>query len=89
MNSTSIFQARIDPQSKAAIKIAAGLRGISQTDYLKAILIPFAKAEIVEAESGGIKLSPLEQIDFWNALNEPIQLTSKQKQLGLKMKEFL
>lgn len=86
---TSIFQARLDPVSKSFLEKAAKLRGISQTDYLKAILIPFAKQEVLDAEKGGLKLSKSEQIEFWNALNEPVKLTKNQKRLSKKMKEFI
>lgn len=86
---TSIFQARLDPGSKSIIEKAAKLRGISQTDYLKAILIPFAKQEILEAENGGVKLSKIEQSEFWQALNEPVKLTINQKKLSQRIQEFL
>lgn len=86
---TSIFQARLDPISKSFLEQAAKLRGISQTDYLKAILIPFAKQEVLDAEKGGIKLSTQEQEEFWDALNEPVKLTKNQKKLSKKMKEFM
>jgi len=88
-SATSIFQARLDPISKSFLEQASKLRGISQTDYLKAILIPFAKQEVLDAEKGGVKLSKIEQEEFWNALNAPVKLTKNQKDLGEKMKELL
>jgi len=86
---TAIFQARLEPASKFIIKKAADLRGISQTDYLKAVLLPFAKREIAESGKGGLVLSENEQIEFWEALNQPVKLTESQKALSQKIKEFL
>ena len=87
--STSFFQARLDPEEKGLIVKAAKLRGISQTDYLKAILIPFAKQELSDAEQGGVKLSKDEQELFWKALNKRVVLGKKQKEMSVKIKEFL
>jgi uncharacterized protein (DUF1778 family) len=73
---------RVDDESKAAIAIAAKLRGISVSDYVRTIIVPQARREIDAASGQTLCLSPDEQLTFWNALNEAPVLTVAQRKLG-------
>lgn len=80
--STGTLMVRLDQKSKRAIAAAAVLRGISISDYVRSVVVSFAKRELQAAEENVITLTPDEQLAFWNALNEPVRLTKAQRELG-------
>ena len=77
---------RVDKTSKALITKAAGLRGISTSDYVRTVMIGQARREVDEARTKVIALSPDEQLLFWTALQKPEKLTKRQRKLGELMR---
>jgi uncharacterized protein (DUF1778 family) len=77
---------RLDEESKSVLTRAAELRRISVSDYVREVTIKQAQREVRDAEEQIITLSPEAQLAFWTALNEPVQLTEAQKQLGKLMR---
>jgi uncharacterized protein (DUF1778 family) len=77
---------RLDAESKACLAEAAKLRGISLSDYVRAVTVPQARREVRAAREQTLALTPAEQLDFWNALAAPPALTESQKRLGLLMR---
>jgi uncharacterized protein (DUF1778 family) len=77
---------RLDEESKSILRRAAELRRISVSDYVREVTIKQARREVRDAEEHIITLSPEAQLAFWTALNEPVQLTEAQKQLGALMR---
>ncbi len=45
-----------------------------------------ARREVESAGEQVITLAPEEQLAFWNALNQPVQLTEAQRRLGSIMR---
>jgi uncharacterized protein (DUF1778 family) len=82
----SPLMVRLDSKSKASLADAAALRGISVSDYVRAVLIPLAQREVAAASQRTIVLSPDEQLAFWNALHAPVRLTPAQRRLGRVMR---
>jgi uncharacterized protein (DUF1778 family) len=76
---------RLDEESKAFLTKAAALRRLSVSDYVRTITIAQARKDVEAAQSNVLSLSPQEQLDFWNALHEPVKLTPAQKKLGRVM----
>ncbi|MCP4406554.1 MAG: DUF1778 domain-containing protein [Gammaproteobacteria bacterium] len=83
---TTTLMVRLDEASKACIAKAAQMRHISISDYVRSITVTQAEREVREAERQMIALAPHEQLAFWNALNEPPELTDAQKALGALMR---
>ena len=83
---SSNLMVRLDDESKAFIAKAAGLRQISISDYVRTVTVAHARREVTEAEQNTIALSPEEQLEFWNALNETRRLTQAQIELGVIMR---
>jgi uncharacterized protein (DUF1778 family) len=79
---------RLDEESKDILTRAAELRHISVSDYVREVTIAQARREVRDAEEHVITLSPEAQLAFWKALNEPVQLTEAQKQLGALMRSL-
>jgi uncharacterized protein (DUF1778 family) len=77
---------RLDEESKALVLRAAGLRRISVSDYVRAVTVAQARREVLAAREQVFALTTDEQLAFWNALNEPPQLTDAQRQLGTVMR---
>jgi uncharacterized protein (DUF1778 family) len=77
---------RLDEESKGFLKRAAELRRISVSDYVRQVTVAQARREVRAAEEHIITLSPEDQLAFWKALNEPVQLTEAQKRLGAIMR---
>jgi uncharacterized protein (DUF1778 family) len=77
---------RLDDASKRSLEEAAELRRISVSDYVRAVTVPQAESEVRAARENVIRLSPVEQIALWTALNEPPKLTAAQKRLGAIMR---
>jgi|JI10StandDraft_1071094.scaffolds.fasta_scaffold133647_2 uncharacterized protein (DUF1778 family) len=77
---------RVDSASKALITSAAGMRGISTSDYVRTVVVGQARRELEEARTKAIVLSADEQLLFWTALHKPGRLTKRQRKLGELMR---
>ena len=77
---------RLDERSKALLKKAAALRGISVSDFVRIVTVEQARREVEGAKSNVIVMTPDEQLAFWNAINETPILTEAQKRLGAMMR---
>jgi uncharacterized protein (DUF1778 family) len=77
---------RLDEQSKRCLTEAAGLRHISVSDYVRSVTVPQARREIQAASAQVVALTPDEQLEFWNALNQEPVLTKTQRRLGAIMR---
>jgi len=64
---------------------AARLRGISLNEYVTQVAIAQARKDIEAAMEHPIVMTPCELSAFWNALNSPVALTEKQKNLARLM----
>jgi uncharacterized protein (DUF1778 family) len=84
--SGSPLMVRLDVQSKEALVRAAELRGISVSDYVRTVTVAQARRETAAAEGHVIRLTPDEQLAFWNALAQPPRLTAAQRKLGKLMR---
>lgn len=85
-SSTSPLMVRLDKTSKAALRDAAKLRGISVSDYVRTVTVAQARREVDSARQQIISLSAEEQLAFWRALQDPRPLTRAQRQLGRIMR---
>ena len=83
--STSLM-VRLDAVSKDHIARAAKLRYVSISDYVRTVVVAQAQRELSAAEQRVIALTPDEQLAFWQALNEPAQLSDAQQALGALMR---
>lgn len=83
---TSPLMVRLDEKSKQSLAAAAELRRISVSDYVRTVTVPQAEREVQAARENVIRLSPEEQLAFWNALNETPKLTPAQRRLGAMMR---
>jgi uncharacterized protein (DUF1778 family) len=77
---------RLDEESKAYLVLAAELRRISVSDYVREVTIAQARREVHSAREQTVALSPDEQLIFWNALSAPVRLTAAQRRLGSVMR---
>jgi uncharacterized protein (DUF1778 family) len=77
---------RLDEQSKAYLTQAAGLRGISLSDYVRTVTVAQARREVLAARDQALALTPEEQLAFWDALAAPPELTEAQRKLGSVMR---
>jgi uncharacterized protein (DUF1778 family) len=77
---------RVDRPSKSMITRAARLRGGSASDYVRSVVVAAARRELEESRSATMKLTAAEQLAFWRALREPVQLTPRQKELARMMR---
>jgi uncharacterized protein (DUF1778 family) len=84
-SASSTLMVRLDESSKSSIAKAAQLRHISISDYVRSVTVTQAEREVQGAEERLIVLAPHEQLQFWNALDEPAELTDAQKALGTLM----
>ena len=82
----SPLMVRLDARSKEALVRAAELRGISVSDYVRAVTVAQARRETAAAQQQVIYLAPDEQLAFWNALAQPSRLTPAQRRLGKLMR---
>jgi len=83
---SSTLMVRLDESSKSSIAKAAQLRHISISDYVRSVTVTQAQREVQAAEQRLIVLAPHEQLQFWQALNEPVELSDAQKDLGALMR---
>jgi uncharacterized protein (DUF1778 family) len=73
---------RVDRRSKALLRKAAAARGLSVSDYVRSRVVPLARQDIAEADTGVLKLSRDDQIALWRALQSPPSPTAAQRALG-------
>jgi uncharacterized protein (DUF1778 family) len=77
---------RLDRNSKKLVQRVATLRGVSTSDYVRSVVLASARRDLLEAERNVIALDAAAQLAFWNALNEPVELTAAQRRLGEVMR---
>jgi uncharacterized protein (DUF1778 family) len=82
----SPLMVRLDSETKQCLAEAAGLRQLSVSDYVRAVMVPQARREVRAARENIVALTPEEQLSFWNALNEAPKLTAAQRRLGSVMR---
>src|SRR5437016_1106654 len=73
---------RVDRRSKELLRKAAEARGLSVSDYVRSRIVPLARQDVVEADTGVLKLSRDDQIALWQALQNPPPPTDAQRALG-------
>lgn len=84
--SVSPLMIRLDAESRAFIVQAAKLRRISVSDYVREVMVPQARREVLAAREHVVCMRPEEQLAFWNALNRVPILTDAQRRLGAAMR---
>jgi uncharacterized protein (DUF1778 family) len=77
---------RVDAPSKTIIGRAARLRGVSASDYVRLVVVAEARRDLDEARTRTIRLSPPDQLAFWQALQRPTALSPRQRALGRLMR---
>ena len=77
---------RLDGESKECLVRAAELRRISISDYVRQVAIGQARREVESARAQTVALTADEQLAFWNALREPVELSAAQRRLGAVMR---
>ena len=85
-NASTSLMVRLDPDSKTFVARAAEMRHVSVSDYVRSVVVAQARREIQAAEQQVIALTPAEQQEFWQALQEPTTLTAAQQALGTLMR---
>ena len=86
---TAHLQVRCDRALKGILERAASLRGLSVSDYVRSRVVPLAKQDIAEAETGVLRLPRDAQIAFWLALQQGRKPTPAQRRLGKQVRELL
>ncbi len=82
----SPLMVRLDHDSKACLQEAAKLRQVSVSDYVRLVTVAQARREVLAARDQTIRMTPEEQLAFWNALHEPVKLTPAQRKLRAVMR---
>jgi hypothetical protein len=59
---------------------------MSLSDYVRAVMIPQARREVLAAREQTLALTPEEQLAFWNALAGSPRLTEAQRRLAPMMR---
>jgi uncharacterized protein (DUF1778 family) len=77
---------RMDSVAKKLVTRAATLRGISTSDWVRDVITAQAAREVTEADERTVKLSREDQLRFWEALQRPVRLTRRQRELSRLMK---
>jgi len=77
---------RLDEESKTYLTRAAELRKVSVSDFVRTVTVAQARREVAAAQENILVLSPDEQLQFWNALNETPILSESQRELGRIMR---
>ncbi len=85
-NVSTSLMVRLDPDSKTFVTRAAEMHHVSVSDDVRSVVVAQARREIQAAEQQVIALTPAEQQEFWQALQEPATLTPAQQALGVLMK---
>ncbi len=86
---TANLLVRFDASSKKLVKRAAVARGLSVSDYVRTRILPLARQDLVEADTGVLRLSREDQIAFWLALQNPAAPTAAQRRLGERVRSVL
>jgi uncharacterized protein (DUF1778 family) len=86
VKTASPLMVRLDNESKRFLAEAAGLRHITLSDYVRAVIVPQARREVLAARELVVALTPEEQLSFWNALSETPDLSPAQLRLGATMR---
>ena len=73
---------RVDRRSKSLLRKAAAARGLSVSDYVRSRVVPLAQQDLIEADTGVLKLSRDDQVALWRALQNPRPPTPAQRALG-------
>jgi uncharacterized protein (DUF1778 family) len=73
---------RLDRRSKSLLRKAAAARGLTVSDYVRSRVVPLARQDLIEADTGVLKLSQDDQIALWRALQNPRPPTAAQRALG-------
>ena len=73
---------RFDRGAKAMVQRAASLRGLNVSDYVRSRILPLAKQDLDEANTGVLRLPREAQIAFWQALQQLPAPTRRQRKLG-------
>jgi uncharacterized protein (DUF1778 family) len=73
---------RVDRRSKSLLRKAAAARGLSVSDYVRSRVVPLARQDLIEADTGVLKLSRDDQIALWRAIQNPGPPTPAQRALG-------
>jgi uncharacterized protein (DUF1778 family) len=84
----SALMVRLDAESKQHLIQAAELRQISVSDYIRDVAIRQARQEVMDARERTLRLSPADQLTFWQALHAPAKPTAAQKKLGKLMRSL-
>src|SRR5690242_6907942 len=82
----SSLTVRLDEESKASLVQAAALRGISVSDYVRAVAVAQARNEMAAAREQTTAMTLEEPLAFWTALSKPAELTDAQRRLGALMR---
>ena len=82
----SPLMVRLDGESKRMLSLAAELRRISVSDYVRQVTVAQARREVAQSSERIISLTPDEQLAFWIALSTPKKLTVAQQKLGRLMR---
>lgn len=86
VRATRSLMVRLDHESKAYLTQAAKLRGISLSDYVRAVTVPQARREVLAAREQNLAMTAEEQLALWNALAAQLKLTESQRRLGSLMR---
>jgi uncharacterized protein (DUF1778 family) len=73
---------RFDRRSKTLVQRAASARGLSVSDYVRTRILPLARQDVAEADTGVLCLAREDQIAFWQALQQVPVPTPAQRLLG-------
>ena len=80
---------RLETGSKRVVQRAAGLRGLTLSDYVRSRILALAQQDVDEAETGVLKLPRDAQMVFWQALQHPPAPTEAQRALGKLIRSVL
>ncbi len=59
------------------------------SDYLRSRIVPLARQDVDEANTGVLRLARADQIAFWQALQNPPAPTRVQRRLGKLVRSVL
>src|SRR5437763_778240 len=77
---------RVDRRSKSLLRRAAAARGLSVSDSVRSRVAPLARQDLIEADTGVLKLSRDDQVALWRALQNSRPPTAAQRALGKRIR---
>lgn len=80
---------RLDREAKALLEGAASHRGLTLSDYVRSRVLPLARQDLDEAQTGVLRLGKADQIALWQALQAPPKPTKAQRALGKLVRSVL